>query len=133
MFFPERILSIKPGDRVLDVGPGGTPHPRADVLLERNFDQMEAAAQRGYAAPMPTDIRTVFLTVDVFRSKTKLSIMSFAHTYSNTSRTYRRFWPNCIVLDTEDTLNSLRSTMTISIIFAFIATSYSIPMVKFVG
>ena len=60
MFFPERILSIKPGDRVLDVGPGGTPHPRADVLLERNFDQMEAAAQRGYTAPMPTDVRTVF-------------------------------------------------------------------------
>lgn len=49
MFFPERIRSIRPGDRVLEVGPGGMPHPRADVFLERRFAGEEAAAQRGHA------------------------------------------------------------------------------------
>lgn len=49
MFFPERICSIKPTDRVLEIGPGGSPHPRSNVLLERNFTPEEAAAQRGHA------------------------------------------------------------------------------------
>ena len=38
MFFPERIRSIKPGHRVLEIGPGGTPFARSDVLLERRFE-----------------------------------------------------------------------------------------------
>lgn len=47
---PERIRSISPNDRVLEVGPGANPHPRADVSLDRRFaDQREAHAQRGYA------------------------------------------------------------------------------------
>lgn len=48
MFFPERIVSISANHRVLEVGPGSTPHPRSDVLLERRFDAAEAAAQRGF-------------------------------------------------------------------------------------
>lgn len=48
MFFPERIKSISSNDRVLEVGPGATPFPRADVLLDRIFlDQGEAKKQRG--------------------------------------------------------------------------------------
>lgn len=50
MIFPHRITSIRDGDRVLDVGPGGFPHPRADVYLDRAFDADTAAYQRGYAA-----------------------------------------------------------------------------------
>jgi SAM-dependent methyltransferase len=41
MFFPERIKGIKPGDRVLEVGPGSTPFPRADVLLELRYSSIE--------------------------------------------------------------------------------------------
>lgn len=47
MFFPERIRSIKSSDRVLEIGPGSSPHPRANVLLERTFDDDEAFRQRG--------------------------------------------------------------------------------------
>jgi SAM-dependent methyltransferase len=54
VFFPDRIRSISPGDRVLEVGPGGTPHPRSNVLLERRFDPTEAAAQRGHAPAIDT-------------------------------------------------------------------------------
>jgi len=49
MFFADRIISIKPTDRVLEIGPGGSPHPRSNVLLERVFTSEEAAAQRGHA------------------------------------------------------------------------------------
>jgi hypothetical protein len=56
MFFPERIRSIRPGDRVLEVGPGGTPHPRADVFLEKAFSSEQAAkGQRGHAPPLVTE------------------------------------------------------------------------------
>lgn len=37
MFFFERITKIRPGDRVLEIGPGATPFPRADVLLEMKY------------------------------------------------------------------------------------------------
>ncbi len=59
MFFPDRI-HIRDGERVLEVGPGGTPHARADVLLERRFDEREAAAQRGHTPPLATDKKIVF-------------------------------------------------------------------------
>lgn len=49
MQFPEKIVSIKPGDKVLDIGPGGNPHPKATVYLELNLSEQELAAQRGYA------------------------------------------------------------------------------------
>ena len=55
MFFPERITDIKPGQKVLEVGPGGTPHPRSDVFLERTFDDPQVAkGQRGHAQPLAT-------------------------------------------------------------------------------
>lgn len=61
MFFHDRITGIRPGDRVLEIGPGGTPHPRSDVLLERNFDSAsEAEEQRGYAPALATDRQVVF-------------------------------------------------------------------------
>jgi len=56
MMFPHRIKSILPSDRVLEIGPGGTPHPRADVLLEKVFpSEEEARQQRGLAAKGQTD------------------------------------------------------------------------------
>jgi SAM-dependent methyltransferase len=61
MFFPERIRNIEPTDRVLEIGPGGSPHPRSDVLLEKNFhDQAEAKGQRGHAPELKTDKKIVF-------------------------------------------------------------------------
>jgi len=60
MFFENLIRSIPPHARVLDVGPGGTPHPRANVLLERNFDAPEAAAQRGHVPMAPSDKEIVY-------------------------------------------------------------------------
>lgn len=60
MIYPQRIVSIRPGDRVLDVGPGGFPHPRADVYLDRRFDEATAAMQRGFAARPDIDRPQVF-------------------------------------------------------------------------
>ncbi|QWE02826.1 class I SAM-dependent methyltransferase [Polynucleobacter sp. JS-JIR-II-b4] len=48
MFFQHKILSIKAGDKVLEIGPGATPHPRANTFLEYRFlDENEAIEQRG--------------------------------------------------------------------------------------
>lgn len=48
MFFHQKISSIKPGDKVLEIGPGSTPHPRANAFLEYRFrDEAEAIEQRG--------------------------------------------------------------------------------------
>lgn len=61
MFFPERITGIKPTDRVLDIGPGAHPHPRADVLLEMAFDDpAEYANQFGHDQPLATSKKVVF-------------------------------------------------------------------------
>lgn len=55
MFFPDRITGIEAGHRVLDVGPGAHPHPRADVLLEMAYDDpAEYAAQFGHNEPLKT-------------------------------------------------------------------------------
>lgn len=55
MFFPEKIKSIKNGDKVLEIGPGGTPHPRSDVFLEKIFEnENEKEGQRGYAPKLET-------------------------------------------------------------------------------
>lgn len=42
MIFPERVVSVGPGDRVLEVGPGLSPHPKATVLLDLEYDDEEA-------------------------------------------------------------------------------------------
>jgi SAM-dependent methyltransferase len=61
MFFPERIQSIGPTDLVLEIGPGGTPHPRADIFLEKHFhDPAVARGQRGFAPPLRTSKEIVF-------------------------------------------------------------------------
>lgn len=49
MQYIDRVKSIKPNDKVLEIGPGGDPHPRSDVYLELNLTDEELAAQRGYA------------------------------------------------------------------------------------
>jgi SAM-dependent methyltransferase len=48
MFFPERITGINDNDFVLEIGPGGNPHPRADVFLEKIYSsEQEYSRQRG--------------------------------------------------------------------------------------
>jgi ubiquinone/menaquinone biosynthesis C-methylase UbiE len=67
MFFPERITKIAATDRVLEVGPGSTPHPRADVLLEKIFeDEAEFRLQRGNTDVLQTDKKIVFYEGDRF-------------------------------------------------------------------
>lgn len=54
MFFPEKITLIRPEDKVLEIGPGGTPHPRSNAFLELNFDSdLERMLQRGNVAQEP--------------------------------------------------------------------------------
>lgn len=61
MYFPERITRIRPGDRVLEIGPGACPHPRSDVLLEKNFGNEEEHARQCGGTPVAlTDGRTVY-------------------------------------------------------------------------
>ena len=61
MQFPEKIRSIKSTDRVLEIGPGGAPHPRSDVLLEKTFNtEGEAARQRAYVDSLQTDKQLVY-------------------------------------------------------------------------
>ncbi|PUE31188.1 hypothetical protein B9Z35_09195 [Limnohabitans sp. Jir61] len=48
MFFPERVNSIRPKDKVLEIGPGASPHPRSNAFLELNFDTVQdKISQRG--------------------------------------------------------------------------------------
>lgn len=70
MFFPERIKNIKPSDRVLEIGPGGLPHHRSDVFLEKIFDDPhEEVAQRGYAPQFKDSRKIVFYNSDKFPFK----------------------------------------------------------------
>lgn len=66
MFFPEKIKGIKKGDKVLEVGPGGSPYFRADVLLEKDFDEAELFEQRGKAPLLKTDKKIVVYSGDRF-------------------------------------------------------------------
>ena len=46
---------------VLEIGPGGNAHPRADVLLELEFnDEKEAEIQRSSSPPLITDKKVVY-------------------------------------------------------------------------
>lgn len=61
MFFPELIKNIKSTDRVLEVGPGGSPHPRSDVFLEKVYANEETAVlQRGNASQLITNKKIVY-------------------------------------------------------------------------
>lgn len=61
MFFPEQIKSIKDSDHVLEIGPGSSPFPRADVLLERQYSSDEEyRLQCGDEGMQNVDSRTVY-------------------------------------------------------------------------
>jgi hypothetical protein len=48
MFFREKIKSIRPTDRVLEIGPGSTPFSRANEFLEYRFEsEADRIQQRG--------------------------------------------------------------------------------------
>ncbi len=55
MFFPERVKSIEKNDKVLEIGPGATPHPRSDVFLELKYESIEERiAQSGNVGVIQT-------------------------------------------------------------------------------
>lgn len=61
MFFADRIKNINETDKVLEIGPGADPHPRADVLLERSYPTVEEyQKQLGHTIPLITDKKIVF-------------------------------------------------------------------------
>jgi len=61
MFFQDKIRNITKYCKVLEIGPGGYPYPRSDVLLEKRFeDDNEAHAQRGYATTSKTKQKIVY-------------------------------------------------------------------------
>ncbi len=66
MFFPHLVKSINSNDIVLEVGPGGSPHPRSDILLEMSFEEEVAAEQRGYADKLKTNKQIVFYSGNSF-------------------------------------------------------------------
>lgn len=48
MFFAEKIQSIGPNDRVLEIGPGATPHSRSNAFLELEYsNDADKVSQRG--------------------------------------------------------------------------------------
>ena len=56
MFFHERLKHISKTDRVLEIGPGGSPHSRSDVFLEMKFsDEAEESVQRSHCEPLKTE------------------------------------------------------------------------------
>ena len=75
MFFRKLIKSIKPEDRVLEIGPGGTPYERSDVFLDLDpslfKDEDEALYQRGAAPPLKTDKPIVYYDGKKFPFKDK--------------------------------------------------------------
>lgn len=66
MFFAQKIKSIKPGDRVLEIGPGSNPHPRADIFLERRFSDEMALQQRGGTQKLETAKDIVYYDGGIF-------------------------------------------------------------------
>jgi len=61
MFFHKRIKSIQAKDRVLEIGPGATPHLRSDVFLELNYANNEdRIAQSGHVGILQTDKEIVY-------------------------------------------------------------------------
>ncbi len=72
MFFPDRIKSIKSTDRVLEIGPGATPHPRSDIFLELIYaDVKERIAQSGNIGLLNTDKEVVYYDGGKFPFKDK--------------------------------------------------------------
>ena len=65
MFFADRV-HLAPEDRVLEVGPGATPHPGSDVFLEKRFPEHEAFRQRGGLPRKELDRPVIYYEGDVF-------------------------------------------------------------------
>ena len=61
MFFANRIKSIKPTDKVLEIGPGATPYFRSDVFLELHYEnEKERIAQSGHVGILETEKTIVY-------------------------------------------------------------------------
>lgn len=59
-----RDLNIRPEDRVLEIGPGGSPHPRANVLVDKYLGE-EGRGQRG-GLDLKTDGKPLVIADAVF-------------------------------------------------------------------
>ncbi len=75
MFFAERLISIGPNDKVLEIGPGGTPHPRSDVFLDLDPSlfktEQEALHQRGSAPELNVQKPVIYYDGKKFPFKDK--------------------------------------------------------------
>ena len=67
MFYPDKIVSIKPDDLVLEIGPGSSPYLRSDVFLEYDFSSEDViVAQRGHTPAVHLDKPVVYYTGSKF-------------------------------------------------------------------
>jgi ubiquinone/menaquinone biosynthesis C-methylase UbiE len=67
MFFPYKIKSIKPTDRVLEIGPGATPYFRSDIFLEKQYEtEKELIDQSGRVGLLKTDKKVITYIGDKF-------------------------------------------------------------------
>ncbi len=72
MFYSDKIKSIKPSDRVLEIGPGSLPYERSDVLLEKKFEnEEEYSKQFGNNDRLITNKKVIFYGGDRFPFKDK--------------------------------------------------------------
>lgn len=72
MFFKDRIVSILPTDKVLEIGPGATPYYRSDVFLEKKFaSEDDLIAQSGLVGLLKTDKPVFTYDGDTFPFKDK--------------------------------------------------------------
>ncbi len=67
MFFPQKIISIQPSDKVLEIGPGATPYFRSDVFLEKKYQTTdELIAQSGRVGVLQTNKKVIYYEGGVF-------------------------------------------------------------------
>jgi len=67
MFFSERIISINPTDKVLEIGPGATPYFRSDVYLEKEYKtDKELIVQSGHVGLLKTNKKVITYKGDIF-------------------------------------------------------------------
>ena len=65
MFFPEKIKSIAPSDKVLEIGPGADPYFRSDILLEKKYStENEYFSQLGKEEHIKTNKTIIFYDGD---------------------------------------------------------------------
>ncbi|HET6989906.1 MAG TPA: class I SAM-dependent methyltransferase [Bacteroidia bacterium] len=61
MFYPSQVKNIKQTDKVLEIGPGASPHPRSDIFLELKLDnEQDYVRQFGQDKKLVTDKEIVF-------------------------------------------------------------------------